>query len=473
MLRIYNSLSRKKEKFTPRDAVKVDMYVCGITVYDYLYVCGITVYDYCHIGHARMFIVFDVLYRHLLALGFDVTYVRNITDVDDKIISRAAENGESVDDLTSRYIDAMHDDESALHVLRPTHEPRATNAIADMIDMIRHLIDTGYAYAADNGDVFYSVSKFAAYGELSGRKLADMRAGERVAVDTNKQDPMDFVLWKSVKPGEPSWTSPWGEGRPGWHIECSAMAKSLLGEQFDIHGGGMDLQFPHHENEKAQSEAAHGKTFARYWMHNGFVRVDEEKMSKSLGNFFTVREVLKDYTGEEIRFFVVNSHYRSPLNYSTAQLDSARASLRRLYTSLRGTQSNPELGVDQSFVDQFDKSMNDDLNTPDAFAMLFDLSSKINKLGDATSDQATILANTMRALGDRLGLLQNDPDAVLQSSPGSDDELNDDQIVALIAERDAARENKKYARSDEIRHQLEQMGVTLEDTGGKTTWRRG
>jgi len=410
---------------------------------------------------------------HLLALGFDVKYVRNITDVDDKIIARAAENGESVDVLTSRYIDAMHEDEAALNVLRPTHEPRATNAIADMIDMISHLIDTGYAYAADNGDVFYSVSKFAAYGELSGRKLEDMRAGERVAVDPNKQDPMDFVLWKSVKPGEPSWTSPWGEGRPGWHIECSAMAKSLLGEQFDIHGGGMDLQFPHHENEKAQSEAAHGKTFARYWMHNGFVRVDEEKMSKSLDNFFTVREVLKDYTGEEIRFFVVNSHYRSPLNYSTAQLDAARAALRRLYTALRGTQNNPELGVDQSFVDQFDKSMNDDLNTADAFAVLFNLASEINKLGDAVSDKSTILANTMRALGDRLGLLQNDPDAVLQGSSRSANGMSDTQIDALVAERITARDDKDYARGDEIRDLLAQKGITLEDADGKTTWRRG
>jgi len=438
-----------------------------------MYVCGITVYDYCHIGHARVFIVFDVLYRHLLALGYNVNYVRNITDVDDKIIARAASNGESVDVLTQRYIDAMHEDEAALNVLRPTHEPRATNSIDQMIDMIKHLVDTGYAYAADNGDVFYSVSKFEEYGKLSGRKLEDMRAGERVAVDPNKQDPMDFVLWKSVKPGEPSWSSPWGEGRPGWHIECSAMAKSLLGEQFDIHGGGMDLQFPHHENEIAQSEAAHGKSFARYWMHNGFVSIDEEKMSKSLNNFFTVREVLESYTGEEIRFFVVNSHYRSALNYSTAQLDSARASLRRLYTALRGTRNNPELGVDQSFVERFDKSMNDDLNTAEAFAVLFDLASEINKLGDVTSDQTTLLANTMRVLGDRLGLLQNDPDAVLQGSPNSDNDMSDGQIDALLAERIAARGDKNWARADEIRDQLSQAGITLEDSGGKTTWRRG
>ena len=461
MLQIYNSLTRKKEIFTPREAGKVGMYVCGITVY-----------DFCHIGHARMFIVFDVLYRHLLALDYEVNYVRNITDVDDKIIARAAQNQQSVEDLTGLYISAMHEDETALNVLRPTHEPRATGAITDMITMIQQLIDTGYAYAADNGDVFYSVSKFAAYGELSGRKLEDMRAGERVAVDQNKRDPMDFVLWKSVKPGEPSWSSPWGEGRPGWHIECSAMAKTHLGEQFDIHGGGMDLQFPHHENEKAQSEAAHGNTFARYWMHNGFVRVDDEKMSKSLDNFFTVREVLKAYSGEELRFFIVNSHYRSPLNYSTEQLDSARAALRRLYTALRGTRADDSLGIVRSYVDRFDQSMNDDLNTAEAFAVLFDVASEINKL-DVASDDATKLANTLRALGGRLGLMQADPDAVLQGSPSAQDGISAEEIDSLIVERDTARSEKNWQRSDEIRDQLSAAGITLEDAGGKTTWRRG
>ncbi len=438
-----------------------------------MYVCGITVYDFCHIGHARMFIVFDVLFRHLQALGLDVTYVRNITDVDDKIIARAAQNNEPVDTLTQRYIDAMWEDEAALSVLRPTHEPRATAAIDDMIKLIEKLIDGGFAYAADNGDVFYSVAKFADYGQLSGRKLEDMRAGERVAVDQNKEDPMDFVLWKSVKPGEPSWSSPWGEGRPGWHIECSAMAKSLLGEQFDIHGGGMDLQFPHHENEKAQSEAAHGKTFARYWMHNGFVRVDEEKMSKSLDNFFTVRDVLEEYNGEEIRFFIVNSHYRSPLNYSTAQLDSSRAALQRLYTALRGTLNVPEKGVDQSAIDRFDEAMNDDLNTPEAFAVLFDLASDINKQSSPTTDEAIVLANTLRALGARLGLLQSDPDVALQAAPVKDGAMSAEQIDALIAERLAAREAKDWQRSDEIRDQLTDEGIVLEDANGKTTWRRG
>lgn len=462
MLHIYNSLTREKEKFTPREPGKVGMYVCGITVY-----------DFCHIGHARMFIVFDVLFRHLQALGLDVTYVRNITDVDDKIIARAAQNNEPVDDLTGRYIDAMWEDEAALAVIRPTHEPRATNAIADMVAMIETLIDSGHAYAAKNGDVFYSVSKFAQYGQLSGRKLEDMRAGERVAVDENKQDPMDFVLWKSVKPGEPSWPSPWGDGRPGWHIECSAMAKSLLGEQFDIHGGGMDLQFPHHENEKAQSEAAHGETFARYWMHNGFVRVDEEKMSKSLDNFFTVRDVLKEYTGEEIRFFIINSHYRSPLNYSTAQLDSSRSALQRLYIALRGTLDKPELGLDQAAVDRFDKSMNDDMNTPEAFAVLFDLASDINKHAERESDAATIMANTLRSLGGRLGLLQANPDEALKAAPIDKGAMSSEAIDALIAERVAARADKNWARSDEIRDQLTEAGIVLEDADGKTTWRRG
>lgn len=462
MLHIYNSLSRRKELFTPREAGKVGMYVCGITVY-----------DYCHIGHARMFIVFDVLFRHLLALGYDVNYVRNITDVDDKIIARAAKNNESVDELTGRYISAMIEDETALNVLRPSHEPRATGAIDDMIQLIEQLIDAGFAYAAQSGDVFYSVAKFDGYGQLSGRKLEDMRAGERVAVDTNKHDPMDFVLWKSVKPGEPSWSSPWGEGRPGWHIECSAMAKSHLGEQFDIHGGGMDLQFPHHENERAQSEAAHGCTFANYWMHNGFVRVDDEKMSKSLDNFFTVREVLKAYTGEELRLFIINSHYRSPLNYSIAQLDASRAALQRLYTALRGTSTNQSTGVSQTHIDRFDQAMNDDLNTADAFAVLFDLASEINKQEDKTSAVANVCASTLRLLGDRLGLLQLDPDAALQGVPANSDALSAEEIDALIAERIVARADKNWARSDEIRDQLSDAGIALEDTGGKTTWRRG
>jgi len=463
MLHIYNSLTREKELFTPREAGKVGMYVCGITIY-----------DFCHIGHARVFVVFDVLYRHLQALGLDVTYVRNITDIDDKIIARAAQNNEPVDKLTGRYIDAMHEDEASLSVLRPTHEPRATSAIAGMVTMIEKLIESGYAYAAKNGDVFYSVSKFERYGQLSGRKLEDMRAGERVAVDPNKQDPMDFVLWKSAKPGEPSWPSPWGEGRPGWHIECSVMAKNLLGEEFDIHGGGRDLQFPHHENEIAQSEAAHaGTTFARYWMHNGLVRVDEEKMSKSLDNFFTIRDVLKEYNGEEIRFFIINSHYRSSLNYSTGQLNMARSALQRLYIALRNTPTKPELGVNQDAIERFDKAMNDDLNTPEAFAVLFELASEINIQTARDSDETAVLANTLRALGGRLGLLQIDPDVALQATPAKEGDMSSDTIETLIAERISAREEKNWQRSDEIRDQLTVAGIVLEDTGGKTTWRRG
>ena len=462
MLHLYNSLSRKKEVFTPLNAGKVGMYVCGITVY-----------DYCHVGHARMFVAFDVLFRHLQALDYEVTYVRNITDVDDKIIARAAENGEPVDQLTERFIEAMHEDEAALQVLRPTHEPRATQAIDNMIALIQTLIDKGYAYAADNGDVYYAVGKFEAYGQLSGRKLDDMRAGERVAVDPHKTDPMDFVLWKSVKPGEPSWTSPWGEGRPGWHIECSAMAKSLLGEQFDIHGGGMDLQFPHHENEKAQSEAAHDKTFARYWMHNGFIRVDDEKMSKSLNNFFTLREVLEHYSGEEVRFFIANSHYRSPLNYSQSQLDASRAALRRLYTSLRNCAHVPDAGTDQAAIDRFNDAMNDDLNTPEAFAVLFDLAGDINREAANDSQRTNVLANTLRLLGSRLGLLQDDPETVLKAQTGGEGEMSAEAIDALIAERISAREAKDWARSDEIRDTLAEQGIILEDSGGKTTWRRG
>jgi len=464
MLHLYNTLSRQKEAFEPRETGKVGMYVCGITVY-----------DFCHVGHARVFVVFDLLFRHLQALNYQVTYVRNITDVDDKIIARAAENNEPVDTLTDRYIGAMHEDEAALSVLRPSHEPRATEAIDKMIALIQVLIDKGIAYAADNGDVFYSVAKFADYGKLSGRKLEDMRAGERVDVNPYKRDPMDFVLWKSVKPGEPSWSSPWGEGRPGWHIECSAMAKSLLGEEFDIHGGGMDLQFPHHENEKAQSEAAHNKTFARYWMHNGFVRIDDEKMSKSLGNFFTVREVLKEYTGEELRFFIVNSHYRSPLNYSMDQLDAARSALQRLYTALRGTSSgDASIQLDGDAIARYEKAMNDDLNTSDALAVLFDLASDINKESDRQSGRATELAATLRALGDRMGLLQQDPDAALQGKLSSaEDSLDAAAIDALIEERNTARSEKNFARSDEIRDQLAEAGIVLEDGGGKTTWRRG
>ncbi len=465
MLHIYNTLSRQKEIFEPLVPGKVGMYVCGMTVY-----------DFCHVGHARVLVVFDVLFRHLQAAGYEVNYVRNITDVDDKIIARAVENQESVQDVTDRFIREMDADALSLGILKPTHEPRATETIVPMVAMIEKLIASDHAYAADNGDVYYSVSSFDGYGKLSGRRLEELRAGERVAVDEFKQDPLDFVLWKAAKDNEPSWDSPWGKGRPGWHIECSAMSSELLGDEFDIHGGGMDLQFPHHENEIAQSEAATGKSFARYWMHNGFVRIDDEKMSKSLGNFFTIRDVLKAYSGEEVRLFILGSHYRSPLNYSTEQLDSARSALRRLYTALktfteRGGVFAPPTELQASAVETFDAALNDDLNTSEAVAVLHDLANGLNK-ADEGSEQAAQLAATLKQLGNRLGLLEEDPVSVLQRAMG-DDGLDEAAIQALIDERIAARAAKDFARSDEIRDKLVEAGIVLEDNDGKTTWRRG
>lgn len=462
MLHLHNTLTRKKERFEPIEKGKVGMYVCGMTVY-----------DLCHIGHGRAMVVFDVLYRHLMASGYDVKYVRNITDVDDKIIERALENNEPVDDLTARYIEEMNRDADSLNVLRPTLEPRATETIDDMIELIQKLVDTDFAYASDNGDVYYSVSKFKEYGKLSGRKLDELRSGERVAVDVHKRDPLDFVLWKAAKPDEPKWDSPWGGGRPGWHTECSAMSMKLLGETFDIHGGGMDLQFPHHENEIAQSEAITHKPFARYWMHNGFVRMDDEKMSKSLGNFFTIREVLKLYSGEEIRYFVLGSHYRSPLNYSDEQLKNARAALRRLYIALRlQPATDASIDLSSSHVERFNAALDDDLNTAEALAVLFDLATALNKQKDASSDASLTLSATLRALGERLGILQQDPEVVLQGSDDSSDGLSNEAIDALIAERIAARKDKNWARSDEIRDELSAKGIVLEDAGGETTWRR-
>ncbi len=462
MLHLYNTLTRKKELFESIEPQHVGLYVCGITVY-----------DVCHVGHGRVMIVYDVLYRHLQAMGYMVNFVRNITDVDDKIIRRAAENNLSPQALAQQYIDEMHADERALHVLPPTHEPRATDSIESMVRIIGKLIESGHAYAADNGDVFYSVSSFAEYGKLSGRKLADLRVGERVAVDEHKRDPLDFVLWKSAKPSEPSWESPWGAGRPGWHIECSAMSMDLLGEEFDIHGGGMDLEFPHHENEIAQSEALTGGTFARYWMHNGLVRIDDEKMSKSLNNFLTLKDVLKLYSGEEVRTFIIGSHYRSPLNYLTESLDAARTALRRFYTALRPhtiSDSPSDDQMDASYVERFDAAMNDDLNTPEALAVMHELTSALNKLDDA--GEPTRLANTLSYLGGRLGILQMDADTVLK---GEADEsgLSDKAIDALIEERQQTRASKDFKRSDEIRDELAAGGIVLEDAGGKTIWRRG
>ena len=434
-----------------------------------MYVCGNTVYDECHIGHGRAMVVYDILYRHLLASQFDVTYVRNITDVDDKIINRALENGESPEALAQRFIDAMHEDERTLGVLPPTAEPKATETIAEMITMIQKLIDTGYAYAADNGDVFYIVKQFAEYGKLSGRKVDELRSGERVAIDEHKRDPLDFVLWKSAKPSEPSWDSPWGPGRPGWHIECSAMSMQLLGNEFDIHGGGQDLQFPHHENEIAQSEAITGGTFARYWMHNGLVNIGGEKMSKSLNNFYTIRDVLKKYTGEEMRYFIIASHYRSPLQYAEESLDAARTALRRFYTALRGVDIADGTEIDASLKADFMKSMDDDLNTPEAIAVLHEVSGQLNRETDAT--RIATLAATLKSLGAQLGILQGDPESVLQGGVDAT-ELSADAIDQLIEARAAARAAKDFGRSDEIRDELLAAGIVLEDAGGKTSWRR-
>jgi cysteinyl-tRNA synthetase len=464
-IKIYNSLTGDKETFVPLEEGRVRMYVCGMTVY-----------DYCHLGHARVMVVFDVVTRYLRHLGYDVTYVRNITDIDDKIIRRANENGEPIQELTSRFISIMHEDAAALGVLEPDQEPRATASMDAIIGMIRTLLEKGYAYAGDNGDIYYDVSRFGNYGRLSGKKLEDLRAGERVAVDEAKQDPLDFVLWKAAKPGEPSWSSPWGEGRPGWHIECSAMSTRCLGAHFDIHGGGMDLKFPHHENEIAQSEAASGEPFVNYWMHNGFVNVDEEKMSKSLGNFFTVREILRSYRPEEVRFFILASHYRSPLNYSQENLDNARAGLTRLYMALRGLDPGREMAPRQACSDDFYRAMDDDFNTPEAIAALFEIVKEINRNRETDSRRAALLAGCLRDLGDILGLLQDEPETFLRAATGAgsnaDAELTESDIEALIADRIRAREDRKWADADRIRNELEAHGIVLEDGASGTRWRR-
>jgi cysteinyl-tRNA synthetase len=462
MLKLYNTLTRQKETFTPIEPGKVRMYVCGMTVY-----------DYCHLGHARVMVVFDMVARYLRHLGYALTYVRNVTDIDDKIIKRAAENGESIGALTQRFIDAMHEDEANLGVLPVDVEPRATGAIADMLAMIQTLIDKGYAYVGDNGDVYYAVAKFDGYGKLSGKNPDDLRAGERVGVDEAKRDPLDFVLWKSAKPGEPQWESPWGPGRPGWHIECSAMSTCCLGQHFDIHGGGMDLQFPHHENEIAQSEGATGVRFVNYWLHNGFVRVDEEKMSKSLGNFFTVREVLKAYPRPGvIRMFILSSHYRSPLNYAEEQLDKAKADLTTLYTALRDVPAAAESAAGAPYRQRFQEAMDDDFNTPAALAVLFELAHEVNRHKQAGEDAAP-LAATLKALAGVLGLLQDEAEAWLKGSldlGGAG--LSDADIEARIQQRLDARKNKDWATSDRIRDELKAEGVILEDGAGITTWRR-
>jgi cysteinyl-tRNA synthetase len=454
MLHITNSLTRSKEAFVPLIPGRIRMYVCGMTVY-----------DLCHLGHARVFVVFDMVTRWLRASGYQVEYVRNITDIDDKIIRRAQEKGETPAELTERFIAEMHEDERALGVLPPDHEPRATAYVAQMLALIAQLEKNGLAYPAANGDVYYSVRGFASYGRLSGKSLDELRAGERVEIDTYKRDPMDFVLWKAAKPGEPAWESPWGPGRPGWHIECSAMSADLLGNHFDIHGGGQDLQFPHHENEIAQSEGAHNCTFVNYWMHNGFVRVDNEKMSKSLGNFFTIREVLKKYDAEVVRFFILRAHYRSPLNYSDAHLDDARSALARLYTALKNvpvTEAAPDWAQPEAI--RFRAAMDDDFNTAEAIAVLFELAGEANR-GHATA------AQTLRSLGNVLGLLQRESADFLQAGVDSEG-MPESEIETLIAARLAARKEKNFAESDRIRDVLTAAGIVLEDGSGGTTWRR-
>jgi cysteinyl-tRNA synthetase len=460
-LKIYNTLAREKQPFTPIDPGKVRMYVCGMTVY-----------DYCHIGHARVMVVFDLVQRWLRSSGYDVTYVRNITDIDDKIIRRAAENGESISQLTQRFIDAMDEDAAALGVQKPDHEPRATAYVPQMLGLIDALEKNGLAYKSADGDVNYSVRDFAGYGKLSGKSLDDLRAGERVDVNAGKRDPLDFVLWKSSKESEPDevkWQSKWGSGRPGWHIECSAMACELLGEQFDIHGGGADLQFPHHENEIAQSEGASGHPFVNYWMHNGFVRVDNEKMSKSLGNFFTIREVLAKYDAEVVRFFILRAHYRSQLNYSDAHLDDARNALTRMYTALKDvTPDASPLDMAEAYAVRFAEAMNDDFNTPLAVAVLFELTNEINKTKSAA------LARQLVGLAGIVGLLQRSPQQFLHAGLANADDSDLETFVAeQIAARVDAKKARNFAEADRIRAALLEKGIILEDKpGGLTEWRR-
>ena len=468
-LSIYNTLSRSKEIFKPIVAGQVRMYVCGMTVY-----------DFCHLGHARVMIVFDMVTRWLRASGYQVSYVRNITDIDDKIIKRALENKEPIAVLTQRFIDAMHEDAKILGLLPPDHEPRATQYIAQMQGMIGRLIDQQMAYQAEDGDVNYAVRQFPSYGKLSGKSIDELNAGERVAIGSGKRDPLDFVLWKSAKADEPSdtrWSSPWGEGRPGWHIECSAMSCELLGQHFDIHGGGADLQFPHHENEIAQSEGAlYGsrpvtKPFVNYWMHNGHIRVNQEKMSKSLGNFFLIRDVLQQFDPEVVRFFMLRAHYRSPINYSDSQLEEARTGLVRLYTAINTNEQHASKNAEPvaQWVKRFGDAMNDDFNTPEAIASLFDLASEINRASDANTKQE--LSHTLKHLAGLIGLLQRSPNEFLQSGTPHTG-MSPAQIEEQIAARHAAKLTKNFKEADAIRERLLNDGVVLEDKPSGTVWRR-
>ena len=460
-LKIYNTLARDKQVFVPKVAGKVGMYVCGMTIY-----------DYCHIGHARMMMAFDVVYRWLMASGYEVEYVRNITDIDDKIIRRAVENGETIGSLTSRFEKYMDEDTAALGILAPTVVPRATEYVPQMLDIIKKLEQKGLAYKSDDGDVNYAVRGFEGYGKLSGKSLDDLRAGERVDVNTGKRDPLDFVLWKAAKESEPSeakWDSQWGQGRPGWHIECSAMSCATLGEHFDIHGGGADLQFPHHENEIAQSEGAFGAPMVNYWIHNGFVRVDNEKMSKSLGNFFTIRDVLKKYDAEVVRFFILRVHYRSPLNYSDAHIDDAKGALTRLYTALSGIDLGAEpvaVDWDEAHAVRFREAMDDDFNTALAVAALFDLASEVNRT------KSVAAARQLKALAGVLGLLERPAQQFLQAGVAEEGALDEAAILDAIARRAAAKGARDFAQADAIRKELTAAGIILEDKPDGTTWRR-
>jgi cysteinyl-tRNA synthetase len=456
-LTVFNTLTRKKQLFEPIQPGHVGIYVCGVTTY-----------DYCHIGHARTYVAFDIVVRYLRKLGYSVKYVRNITDLDDKIIKRAAENGEDFHQVTERFIREMHKDFDALNLVRPDIEPRVTSHMDEIIQMIERLIENGNAYEAGNGDVLFDVSTFNDYGKLSRQDLEQLQAGSRVDVDTAKQDPLDFVLWKSAKPGEPSWSSPWGEGRPGWHIECSAMNKKHLGSTFDIHGGGSDLSFPHHENEIAQSCCANQSEYVKYWMHSGMVQVDNEKMSKSLGNFFTIRSVLEQYDAETVRYFLLSSHYRSQLNYTQENLDQAHSALERLYTALRDV--TPQAASEElrsKYWQSFQQAMDDDLNAPEAMSVLFEIAREINRNRESAPDTAAQLAHVLLELAEVMGLLQQSPEEFLQ---GDDDDVA--KIEALIAKRNQAREDKDWAAADEARDELTNMGIVLEDGAEGTRWRR-
>lgn len=458
MLKIYNSITRQKQEFKPINPGKIGMYVCGVTIY-----------DLCHIGHGRTFVSFDMIVRYLRYVGYEVNFQRNITDVDDKIIKRANENNESCEALTERLIGEMHRDFDALNMLRPDFEPRATLHIEEIIDMVKRLLERGHAYVAADGDVLFSVASYPDYGRLSGQNLDQLQAGARVEVDENKQNPMDFVLWKMSKPGEPTWESPWGPGRPGWHIECSAMNSKHLGLHFDIHGGGSDLQFPHHENEIAQSCCAHDTPYVNYWMHTGMVMVDREKMSKSLGNFFTIRDVLGHYDAETVRYFLLSGHYRSQLNYSEENLKQARSALERLYTAIKDVDLTVAADPAEAFVAKFTAAMDDDFNTPEAYSVLFDMVREINRLKTMDIAKASALAVAMKQLADVLGLLSQDPDAFFKGE-GSEDEVA--EIEALIVERNRARSEKDWPAADVARNRLNELGVVLEDGPGGTTWRK-